>query len=99
VKFKPGGGWILQNMTESMQKAADFVRNFRAPRPRIGAAPLLWSQRIAENRRPSAGFWGYSGENRADFARFQGVVLAGFWPFGTKSVSIRGWQAGELTEQ
>jgi hypothetical protein len=86
-------------MTESMQKVADFMQNFRAPRPRIGAAPPPWSRKTAENRRPSAGFWGYLAEISADFARFQGVVLAGFWPVEPKSVSIAGWQADELTEQ
>jgi hypothetical protein len=86
-------------MTESMQKETDFVQNFRAPRPRIGAAPLLGSQETAENRSPSAKFWGYLSEIRMDFARFQGVVFGGFWPVQPNSVSITGWQADELTEQ
>jgi len=86
-------------MTESMQKVADFMQNFRAPRPRIGAAPPPWSRKTAENRRPSAGFWGFLDENRVDFARFQGVVFGGFWPLERDSVSITEWQADEFTEQ
>jgi hypothetical protein len=88
-----------QNITETRQKAAFFMQNFRRPRPGIGAAPPPWSRKTAENRRPSAGFWAYFAENRADFARFQGVVFGGFWPFGSNSVPIAGWQSNELTEQ
>jgi len=87
-----------QNITQTRQKTANFMQDFRAPRLRIGAAPLPWSPRTAENRRPSAGFLSYFGEIRADFARFQGVVFAGFWPVGSNSVSIAGWQSDELTE-
>ena len=75
------------------------MQNFQAPGPRIGAAPPPWSPKTAENQTPSAGFWGYSAEIRVDFARFQGVVLAGFWPVQPNSVSIAEWQADELTEQ
>ena len=75
------------------------MQNFRAPRPRIGLPPLLSSRKTAENRRPSAGFWGYFYEIRADFGRFQGVVFGGFWAVALNSVSIAEWQADELTEQ
>jgi hypothetical protein len=94
--IKPGKS---QNMTESMQKAASFVQNFLALPLRIGAAPLLWSPKTAENPRCSGGVAGYFDEIRANFAPFRGVVLVVFWPVETNSVSIAGWQADELTEQ
>jgi hypothetical protein len=75
------------------------MQNFQAPGPRIGAAPPPWSPKTAENQTPSAGFWGYLFKIRVDFARFQGVLLACFWPSEPKSAPIAGWQSNELTEK